>query len=58
MFQRILDRVMARADGVRREWKALCDGYRFGRDLAAGRSAECPMCHMTTTLINKANEQL
>ena len=48
---------MARADGVRREWKALCDGYRFGRDLAAGRSAECPMCHMTTTLIKKANEQ-
>ncbi len=56
MFQKIKDNFMARAESVRRDWKALCDGYRFGRELAAGRSAECPMCHMTRTVINKSNE--
>jgi hypothetical protein len=56
MFQKVVDKIMARAATVRQEWKALCDGYRFGRDLAAGRSAECPMCHMTRSLINKSSD--
>jgi len=58
MFQKIAEKVVRYAENARQEWKALRDGYRFGRDLAAGRSAECPMCHMTRTLINKSNEQL
>jgi hypothetical protein len=58
MLQKIVDAIMARAANARRNWDAMREGYRFGRNLAAGRPAECPMCHMTTTLINKANEQL
>ena len=57
MFQSILNRVMVHAANVREGWKAWRDGYRFGRELAAGRSAECPMCHMTRTLNYKSNEQ-
>ena len=58
MFQSIMDRVMARTGRVRQAWQALRDGYRFGRDLTAGHSAECPMCHMTKILIPRPNEQL
>lgn len=57
MFQNIAERIMGYAENARQGWKALRDGYRFGRDLAAGRSAECPMCHMSRTLIYKSNEQ-
>jgi len=56
MFQSIVNRIMARTDRVRQAWRAMRDGYRFGRDLTSGRSAECPMCHMTRHLTNTSSE--
>jgi hypothetical protein len=57
MFQRIKNSFILRVDNARQAWRAFLDGYRFGRNLAKGRSAECPLCHIAKDMISRPNDQ-
>lgn len=56
MLQRLMDKVIARADKVCQAWRLMRDGYRFGRSLVEDRPGECPLCHMASNLTNKPSE--